>query len=170
MTMKHIKLLGLLATAAAVSFTTISCSNSDAGDDVEFPAPEEEGAIPNDLKADELYVYNFPSLMADEENGSTLYFRFGDQRVTTEERTTKGNVTVSGTGNGGAGYTYYPISDTEADININGFTRPTAFNAEKKEFSTRTVQMKIRLKYSPATGTYTAEITGNEYVVNYIRA
>lgn len=167
MTMKHIKLLGLLVTAAAVSFTTTSCSNSGAGDDVEFPARGEDGPIPADIMGDTLYIYEFPSKIADEEPG-TLVLRFGKTRVTTEERTSFGTYSVSGTSDAGSNYTYNPISETEASIVVPSLSRPTKYDADKKEFSARTISTSFRLKYSEATGTYSVVVDGTEYTnVNY---
>lgn len=165
--MKHIKLLGLLATAAALSFTVTSCSNSDAGGEVEFPPPGEEGAIPEDIMGDTLYIYEFPSKIADEAPG-TLVLRFSKTRVTTEERTSFGTYTVAGTSTAGSNYTYNPLSDTEAAIVVPSLSRPTKFDAEKSEFTARTYPTTFRLKYSEATGTYSVVVDGTEYTnVNY---
>ncbi len=162
MTMKHIKLLGLLATAAALCFTTTSCSNGDAGSDVVFPDPEEEGPIPADIMGDTLYIYEYPSMITDEAPG-TLVLRFGQTRVSSEERTSFGTYSVSGTSTSGSNYTYTALSDEVGSIVVPGLSRPRSYNAEKNEFTATTVSTTFRLKYNSATGTYSVEVNGTEY-------
>ena len=165
--MKHIKLLGLLATAAALSFTTTSCSNGEAGGDVTFPAPEEEGAIPADIMGDTLYIYEFPSKIADEAPG-TLVLRFGQSRVSTEERTSVGTFSITGTSAAGSNYTYTVLSDSQAVIVVPSLTRPTKYDADKKEFTATTVSTTFILKYNEATDTYSVQVDGVDYTnINY---
>lgn len=116
---------------------------------------------------DSLYIYNFPSKITDEEPG-TLYLNFGKTRVSSKENTTFGTYGVEGSSTAGSNYTYNRISDTEASIVVPSLSRPTKYDADKKEFSARTYPTTFRLKYSEATGTYTVEVDGTEYTnVNY---
>lgn len=161
--MKHIKLLGLLATAAALSFTITSCSNGDVGDDVEFPPPGEEAPIPEDIKGDDLYIYNFPSLMEGVDS-TTLQLLFSDTVVGSYEDGGEGRrYHVTPYPPNGAAFTYRPISETEAKIDIPDLKRPVSYDAEKKEYKEEDATLLITLKYSESTGTYSAEINGVEY-------
>ncbi len=169
--MKHIKLLGLLATAAALSFTVTSCSNGDAGDDAEFPPPGEATSIPQDIKGDDLIISNFPSLM--QGVGSTkLQLLFSETVVGSYEDGGEGRTFhVNPYPPDGASFTYTPISETEAKINIASLTRPLSYDATKEEnkYEVDEVPILITLKYSESTGTYSAEINGVEYTdVMYI--
>lgn len=170
MTMKHIKLLGLLATAAALSFTTTSCSNGDAGGDVEFPPPSEEAPIPADskqFKAVYLTINGFPSELPDADT-CTLMLYFGDSYVSTQEDTIGyGTFTTEGSTTR-CGFTYTPVSDTEAIIYVPSLPRPTKYDAEKAEFTSKNISTEFKLMYSENTGTYSVTVKGIEYTnVNY---
>ncbi len=164
MTMKHIKLLGLLATAAALSFTTTSCSNGDAGGDVEFPPPGEKAPVPTDskqFKGSYLYIPNYPSTLTDS-GTCTIMLYFGDNYVSTSENTRYGDFSTKGPSDGTT-YTYSPISDTEANITVPNLPRPTKYDAEKDVFTSKNTPTNFNLKYSENAGTYSVTVDGKPY-------
>lgn len=162
MTMKHIKLLGLLATAAALSFTTTSCSNGDAGGDVEFPPPGEKAPVPTDreqFKGSYLNIPNYPSALTDS-GTCTIMLYFGDNYVSTTEDTRYGDFSTKGP-SALTTYTYSPISDTEANITVPNLPRPTKYENDK--FTTEKKPTNFNLKYSENAGTYSVTVDGREY-------
>ena len=162
--MKHIKLLGLLATAAAVSFTTISCSNGDAGGDVEFPPPGEKAPVPTDreqFKGSYLYIPNYPSKLTDS-GTCTIMLYFGDDYVSTSENTRYGDFSTKGP-SAGTTYTYSPISDTEANITVPNLPRPTNYDEKNAKITSERKTTNFNLKYSENAGTYSVTVDGTEY-------